>query len=347
MHHTDEMEYRGRYRERSSGKRGCAIVLLILLLWACLGAGVAGALYFNQQLTDSKFENNSLSNRLVAAERETEQLKQEKQAAEQAFKKEKNALKDTHISAKKHLEELQSAKTAHEKALATQHEQLTQQHAAALQEVQQKLSGAESELVQVREQGAALAEELKLATSAREQAVKRSNEAAAALKEKETQIQKLEQAVVNAKSELSQSKEALFALQSEMQKLKTEKKTASTAVAETTPEASAEAKDKAPAVAATEEPDKKKGKAGKRPADFVCRITHIDSVGDFIILDAGATAGIAEGDKLSVVRDGYKVCDVSITKTTPSESVAVVVKGTMLLGEQVKVRDTVMNARKY
>lgn len=343
MHHTDEMEYRGRYRERSSGKRGCAIVLLILLLWACLGAGVAGALYFNQQLTDSKFENNSLSNRLVAAERETEQLKQEKQAAEQAFKKEKNALKDTHISAKKHLEELQSAKTAHEKALAIQHEQLTQQHAAALQEVQQKLSGAESELAQVREQGAALAEELKLATSAREQAVKKSNEAAAALKEKETQIQKLEQAVVNAKSELSQSKEALSALQSEMQKLKT----ASTAVAETTPGASAEAKDKAPAVAASEEPDKKKGKAGKRPADFVCRITHIDSVGDFIILDAGATAGIAEGDKLSVVRDGYKVCDVSITKTTPSESVAVVVKGTMLLGEQVKVGDTVMNARKY
>lgn len=345
MRNTEEMEYRGRYRERSSGKRGCAILVLILMLWACLGAGVAGALYYNQQLTDLKFENNSLSNRLVTAERETEKVKKEKQLSEQALKKEVNVLKDTHISAKEHLEAMKTAEAAHEKALAEQKEQLTQQHETALQEVQQKLSASETALAQQREQGTALEEELRLAVSAREQALKKRDESAAALKEKTDQIQKLEESVLRAKSELAESKEALSALQEEMQSLQTEKTSAPVTVAQTSPATVGEDKSKTPAVA--EGADKKKGKSGKRPADFVCRVTHIDDDGAFIILNAGATAGIEKGDKLSVVRDGYKVCDLSITSVTSKEAVAVVVKGSMLLGEQVKKDDTVMNARKY
>ena len=93
-----------------------AILVLMLLLWACLGAGVAGAFYFNQMLTDRKFENNSLSNRLTAAEAEVAKLKKESAAAEQSFKKEKAELKDTHITVKKHLETIAATKAECEKA---------------------------------------------------------------------------------------------------------------------------------------------------------------------------------------------------------------------------------------
>ena len=194
---------------------------------------------------------------------------------------------------------------------------------------------------QAREQAKEQENSLRTAEEAHKQAQKKSQEATATLKSKEAQIQKLEESLLSAKSELADSKAALHQLQEEL-------KAATAEAPEETPEApQPAATEKAPAATPAAEPADSKNKGSKRPADFVCTITHIDSTNDFLILDAGAKAGIEEGEKLSVVRDGYKVCDLKVTKITPTESVAVIIKGTMLLGEQVKKGDTVMNPRPY
>lgn len=341
MRHDDDMDYRERRRERSSGKRGCAILILMLLLWACLGAGVAGAFYFNQRLTDSKFENNSLSNQLAAAQSEVAKLKKESSEAAQSFKKEKAALKDTHITVKKHLEAIEATKKECEKTQVATLQKLSAQHESSLTQVQQKLTETESALQQAQEQAQAQENKLRTAEEAREQAIKKSNEATTALKEKEAQIKKLEDSLLSAKSELADSKDALNRLQEELQ----------AATAATPPETPEEpqpiATEQAPAPTPTTDTINRKNKGNTRPADFVCKITHIDYERDFLILNAGANSGIVEGEKLSVVRDGYKVCDLKITKITPTEAVAVILKDTMLLGEQVKVNDAVMNPRRY
>ena len=82
------------------------------------------------------------------------------------------------------------------------------------------------------------------------------------------------------------------------------------------------------------------------PPELKCQVSYVDPGYAFMTLNAGIdNGGVVIGSRLSVMRGDRKICELSVTNVQSRESVAYVVKGTMLAGERVKVGDTVVSVR--
>ncbi|MBR4311302.1 MAG: hypothetical protein IKT79_09745 [Akkermansia sp.] len=82
------------------------------------------------------------------------------------------------------------------------------------------------------------------------------------------------------------------------------------------------------------------------PPELKCQVSYVDPGYAFMTLNAGIdNGGVVIGSRLAVMRGDRKICELSVTNVQSRESVAYVVKGTMLAGERVKVGDTVVSVR--
>lgn len=82
------------------------------------------------------------------------------------------------------------------------------------------------------------------------------------------------------------------------------------------------------------------------PPELKCSVSYVDPSYAFISLNAGIdNGGVVIGSRLSVMRDGKKICELNVTNVQARESIAYVVKGTMLAGERVKIGDRVVSVR--
>ncbi len=82
------------------------------------------------------------------------------------------------------------------------------------------------------------------------------------------------------------------------------------------------------------------------PPELKCSISYVDPGYAFIMLNAGIdNGGVVIGSRLAVMRGDRKICELNVSNVQSRESIAYVVKGTMLAGERVKVGDRVISVR--
>lgn len=82
------------------------------------------------------------------------------------------------------------------------------------------------------------------------------------------------------------------------------------------------------------------------PPELKCSVTYVDPGYAFITLNAGIdNGGVVIGSRLAVMRGDKKICELNVTNVQARESIAYVVKKSMLAGEAVKVGDRVVSVR--
>ena len=82
------------------------------------------------------------------------------------------------------------------------------------------------------------------------------------------------------------------------------------------------------------------------PPELKCSVTYVDPSYAFLMLNAGIdNGGVVIGSRLAVMRGDKKICELNVTNVQSRQSIAYVVKGTMLAGESVKVGDRVVSVR--
>ncbi len=82
------------------------------------------------------------------------------------------------------------------------------------------------------------------------------------------------------------------------------------------------------------------------PPELKCRISYVDPNYSFFALDAGIdNGGVVIGSELAVMRGGKQICVLKVTNVESKVSTATVKKGTMLIGERVKLGDEVISIR--
>jgi len=82
------------------------------------------------------------------------------------------------------------------------------------------------------------------------------------------------------------------------------------------------------------------------PPVLKCAVSYVDASYSFLTLNAGIdNGGVVIGSRLAVMRGGKKICELNVTNVQSRESVAEVVKGSMLAGERVKLGDQVVSVR--
>lgn len=84
----------------------------------------------------------------------------------------------------------------------------------------------------------------------------------------------------------------------------------------------------------------------KSPPELKCTVSYVDPGYSFMTLNAGIdNGGVVIGSRLAVMRGDKKICELNVTNVQARESIAYVVKGTMIAGERVKVGDRVVSVR--
>lgn len=82
------------------------------------------------------------------------------------------------------------------------------------------------------------------------------------------------------------------------------------------------------------------------PPELKCSVSYVDPSYAFLMLNAGIdNGGVVIGSRLAVMRGDKKICELNVTNVQSRQSIAYVVKGTMLAGESVKVGDRVVSVR--
>ncbi len=81
------------------------------------------------------------------------------------------------------------------------------------------------------------------------------------------------------------------------------------------------------------------------PETLNCNVVLADPTWEYVIVDAGADAGVVIGSRLVVMRGERKICEMNVTLVEGNRSSCDIVMNTLLTGEAVKVGDRVVSLR--
>ena len=104
-------------------------------------------------------------------------------------------------------------------------------------------------------------------------------------------------------------------------------------------------KDEATEQIAAAEALAKERQARVSPKDLNCRVAVADPSWDYVIVDAGMDNGVIIGSHLAVMRDGKRICELTVTLVEKSRSSCDVILNTLRTGERVKEGDRVVSVR--
>lgn len=88
--------------------------------------------------------------------------------------------------------------------------------------------------------------------------------------------------------------------------------------------------------------DAKNRRLGIMPNDVETQVAQAYNDWGFVVVNAGDAEGVVKGAQLDVLRQGKPVCKLLVTEVMPHESVANVIRDTLLPGQLVQVGDTVV-----
>jgi len=91
-----------------------------------------------------------------------------------------------------------------------------------------------------------------------------------------------------------------------------------------------------------QEAEAKNRKLGIMPNDVETQVAQAYNDWGFVVVNAGDAEGVVKGAQLDVLRQGKPVCKLLVTEVMPHESVANVIRETLLPGQLVQVGDTVV-----
>ena len=81
------------------------------------------------------------------------------------------------------------------------------------------------------------------------------------------------------------------------------------------------------------------------PEELESSVTNTDPNWDYVIIDKGVDGGVVIGSRLAVLRDGKKICELSVTLVENNRSSCDIVYSTLLTGEVVRPGDRVIAVR--
>ena len=81
------------------------------------------------------------------------------------------------------------------------------------------------------------------------------------------------------------------------------------------------------------------------PETLDCNVILADPAWEYVIVNAGADAGVIIGSRLAVMRGERKICEMNVTLVENNRSSCDIIMDTLLAGEAVKSGDRVISSR--